>query len=307
MRLNQIEQVIAVATAGSISTAAQELFISQPNLSASIRDLEKELGQKLFERSGKGVRLTEFGREFLAYAEPVLRSYGSLTDFCKEVTMPPIQRLTVASQCLRFASMLFAKLSRECDSPLYELSLLEGTAEEIAHWVHSQQADLGLIAQTDNQKKANEAAYKRHDLIYTPLCRQSLSVTFRQGHPLQEFGPALRQQQLKGYPLVLYRDINYGNSEFVKLATNGLESRKIIVNSRAALHEILDTTDAFTFSAHRKQAYTENSYYGKTCNVPLSDRSLELELGYLVSRSRPLSPLAQKYLSYIREAIGPVK
>lgn len=304
MRLNQIEQVIAVATAGSISLAAQELFVSQPNLSASIRNLEKELGQSLFERSGKGVRLTSFGREFLAYAEPVLNSYRSLEHFCDEVSLPPVQRLTVASQQLRFASLIFGKLSRECDSPLYELSFLEGDTEKIENWVHGQQADLGLIVQTDIQRKINQASFKRHDLIYTPLCRQSLSVVFRQGHPLQERGSALYQQQLKGYPLVLYRDTNYTNSDFVKLATNGLESRRIIVNSRAVLHEILETTDAFTFSVHRKSSYSGSSYYSNTCTMPLSDRTLDLEIGYLLNRNRPLSPLAEKYLRYIREAIG---
>lgn len=62
MKLEQIEQVVEIARQKSISQAAGNLFISQPSLSLSIQHLEEELGEPLFIRSNKGVRLTPLGR-----------------------------------------------------------------------------------------------------------------------------------------------------------------------------------------------------------------------------------------------------
>ena len=65
MKLEQIEQVIVVAETRSIRLAAENLFISQPNLSLSIRKLEEEIGCPLFARNNKGVELTPLGESFV--------------------------------------------------------------------------------------------------------------------------------------------------------------------------------------------------------------------------------------------------
>lgn len=59
------------AAAGSMSKAAQQLFISQPNLSMSLKNLEEELGEAIFLRSGKGVTLTDFGHELRSSTAPM--------------------------------------------------------------------------------------------------------------------------------------------------------------------------------------------------------------------------------------------
>ena len=66
MKLEQIEQVVEIAKQNSISQAASNLFISQPSLSLSIQHLENELGEAIFLRTNKGVRLTPFGKDFVS-------------------------------------------------------------------------------------------------------------------------------------------------------------------------------------------------------------------------------------------------
>ncbi len=69
MNLNQLKYVLTVAGAPSMREAATRLYVSQPALSASIRELEEELGIRIFERSNKGILLTKEGQEFLIYVK----------------------------------------------------------------------------------------------------------------------------------------------------------------------------------------------------------------------------------------------
>lgn len=102
MTLTQIQYVLAVAETGTISAAAKRLFIAQPSLTASIKELENELQVTLFRRTNKGVTLTPEGEEFLGYARQVnsqldlMRERYSAARPCADVFAFP--RSTIRSQ-----------------------------------------------------------------------------------------------------------------------------------------------------------------------------------------------------------------
>ena len=75
MTLQQLNDVIAIAETGSFNRAADRLYIAQPSLTSAIKELEKELGVILFNRSGKGATLTAEGVNFLPYARSVIMQY----------------------------------------------------------------------------------------------------------------------------------------------------------------------------------------------------------------------------------------
>ena len=72
MTLTQLKYAITVAECGSMNEAAKELFISQPSLSSSIKDLETETGVQIFRRTNRGISLTPQGEEFLGYERQVV-------------------------------------------------------------------------------------------------------------------------------------------------------------------------------------------------------------------------------------------
>src|SRR5664279_2469923 len=74
MELRQLEYFVAVADEASFTRAAARLHVAQPGVSAQVRQLERELGQDLFDRSGRAVRLTEAGTAVLLYARAALGS-----------------------------------------------------------------------------------------------------------------------------------------------------------------------------------------------------------------------------------------
>ena len=92
MTLQQLKYLIEVAETGSITMAAQRLFISQPSLSKSIADLEKEMGITIFNRSNRGVYLSQEGTRFLSYARQIVEQ-ASLLESEYKLAPPPSRAL----------------------------------------------------------------------------------------------------------------------------------------------------------------------------------------------------------------------
>lgn len=80
MTLTQIKYLIKIVECGSMNKAAEQLYVAQPSLTGAIKELERELGFSLFNRSGKGVSLTPDGVEFLMYAKEVYAGYETLME-----------------------------------------------------------------------------------------------------------------------------------------------------------------------------------------------------------------------------------
>ena len=78
MTILQLKYVVAISTSASMREASSKLYVSQPALSATIRDLEEEVGVRIFERTNKGIHLTEKGNEFLGFVKQAVCQYELL-------------------------------------------------------------------------------------------------------------------------------------------------------------------------------------------------------------------------------------
>src|SRR4051812_40900331 len=81
MNLRQLRYVVATADHGTMTAAAQALFVAQPALSRAIRELERELGVELFARAGRGVALTEAGERIVQHARDALQAVAAIEEF----------------------------------------------------------------------------------------------------------------------------------------------------------------------------------------------------------------------------------
>ena len=90
MTFQQLEYVVEISKCGSINKAAQKLFLSQSGISTAVRELEQELGIRIFARSNRGVEFTQEGKEFLSYAISLLEyspDFLSLPSYLSPATM----------------------------------------------------------------------------------------------------------------------------------------------------------------------------------------------------------------------------
>ena len=130
MTLQQLHYVITISEAGSINKASELLYIAQPSLTSSIKELEKEIGITIFNRSGRGVTLTNDGAEFLLYAKQLYSDYLSITEKYGEAGNLK-KKFGVSTQHYSFAVNAFVDLIREYGQEEYDFSLRETQTYEI--------------------------------------------------------------------------------------------------------------------------------------------------------------------------------
>ena len=115
MTLQQLKYALTIAETGSMNKAAEQLYVSQPSLTASVQELEKETGILIFNRSGRGVTVTNDGAEFLQYAHQVVGQFDILTE--KYAAKSSIKKkFGVSTQHYSFAVKAFVDMVKRFDT-----------------------------------------------------------------------------------------------------------------------------------------------------------------------------------------------
>ena len=124
MTLQQLNYIITISEIGSINRAAEKLYVSQPSLTSAIKELEKELGIVLFNRTARGVTLTAEGVDFLPYARQVYGQYLNLLEKYGKAGERK-QRFGVSCQHYSFAVKAFVEMVKAYDVAKYEFAIRE--------------------------------------------------------------------------------------------------------------------------------------------------------------------------------------
>ena len=178
MRLNQLEYFIKVVECGSITKAAQELYLSQPSLTKAVSGLEAEYDLKLFDRTAKGLKLTPEGRDFLEYAKSVVESSQALDrTFGNKQNNFSIQRLAVASQQFDFIYDILLLLYKENSDQLLQIDLKENDRGEIVEMVEECKADIGILVLSEEDSKSFRSELQSKDLDMYLLDRSTIYVS----------------------------------------------------------------------------------------------------------------------------------
>ncbi len=146
MDFGQIEAFVQVAAHRSFSRAAEQLQLTQPSITARIQSLERELSEELFERGGRGVRLTDAGLAFLPYAERILQTLQEARDAVDEVRNVQLGSLRLGS-ALTISTYVLPKILhtfRERYSGL-EVVIRTGRSEQVLSMLLSDEVQVGLV------------------------------------------------------------------------------------------------------------------------------------------------------------------
>ena len=122
MTLTQLRYVIMVADTGSMNAASKQMFVSQPSLSAAIKELEEELGISLFLRTNRGIVLTPQGQEFIGYARQVVEQYNLIES--RYISKETVKKhFAVSMQHYTFAVKAFVDTVEEFGMDEFEFSI----------------------------------------------------------------------------------------------------------------------------------------------------------------------------------------
>ena len=194
--LPQIEAFLEVARRQNLSRAAEALFVSQPTLTARLQSLEASLGEQLFVRTRRGMRLTEAGDAFLPYAEHAVAALADGRERLAELRRGVAGRLVLGAPPTVSTYTLPALLARfSATHPGVRLAVKTGTSEEILDMVLHDQVQLGIIRALANQ-----------EIETLPLFTDTLVLIAGPGHRLarSSTGRQARMADLAGEVLVLF-------------------------------------------------------------------------------------------------------
>jgi DNA-binding transcriptional LysR family regulator len=193
MLLVHIEGFLEVARFGSVSRAAEALYVTQPTLTARLHALERELGERLFVRGRQGMRLTDAGRAFLPYAERAVRALRDGRRAIDEVGNAAAGQLMLAAAPAVSTYVLPAVLERFVAlHPRVEVSVRTGHSEDVLQMVLRDEVQLGM-----------GRALQHPELELLPFHEEELVLVVASDHPFARQGQA-SITELGGEQLILF-------------------------------------------------------------------------------------------------------
>jgi len=165
LQLLQVEGFLEIARRGSVSRAAEALFITQPTLTARLHGLERELGIKLFLRTPRGMRLTDAGRAWVPFAERAVRALVEGRDALEQVKTASAGHLTIGSALAVSTYILPDLLERfVARHPRVEVSVRTGHSEDVVELVLRDDVQLG-IGRAINHPELDLRPFHREELV----------------------------------------------------------------------------------------------------------------------------------------------
>jgi len=185
MNITQLKYVLEIAGSSSMREAAAKLYVTQPALSASIRELEEELGILIFERTNKGVSLTGAGREFLVYAKKAVGQYEILEDryLSKDIDK---EHFSVSTQHYNFAIKAFTEVIKQLNPDKYVFSIHETKTREVLEDVRSLKSEVGIVSFSGATEAVITKLFRDYQLDFTPLMRRETYVYVWENHVLAD-------------------------------------------------------------------------------------------------------------------------
>lgn len=295
MDLAQLEAFLEAARWGSFRRAAEALYLTQPSLSERIKRLEEELGQPLFIRMGRGVRLTEAGRSLLPYAERALSAVRQAREAMEAFASTSAGHLHIGTARVIGTYVLPEILLRfRRRHPGVEVTIRTGRSSHVLQMVVTQEVQVGLC----------RALY--HPEVDTlRLYDEEIVLVVYPEHPFAQAGSASIYAVARE-PLILYdRESSY----FVLIdrvcRDAGIVPRVLMnLDSIEATKRMVESGMGISFlprSAIRREVEA-----GTLVVVPLQEgHRVTLPTAVLVHRKQPITPAVRAFLALLRETFTP--
>lgn len=298
MTLLQLKYIVKIVDCGSMNEAARALYISQPALSSSVKELERELNIEIFTRSTQGIALTADGAEFLTYARQVIEQADLLEERYKS-TKPRPQLCSVATQHYMFAVEAFVDMIRSIHSDEYEFSIRETRTKNIIKQVSDMRADIGILYLSDYNKDVIGKLLREKHLEFHPLFRAKLHVFLSRNNPLAA-RKSLSLEDLKPYPFIQYEQGEEGSFFFAEEAVWPTRPpKKINVSDRATILNFIIGLNGYTVCTGIDNGDLNNE---KIVTIPLECDDTML-VGWITNERTKLSKASLAYLTQLKSVL----
>lgn len=295
MRIEQLQYLVLVGKLKSISLAAEQTYMSQPAMSASISKLENELGISLFKRSILGVSPTVVGEDIINKAQEVLDKIDEIKQIAKMGASSDEGMISVASIPCMSDNILPTVLSHlKINYPKIDIALTEDESINILSKVQSGEVDLGIVILTDEICKK--------DIIFEELISDEFVVYVGKNSPLAT-KKAVSLNEVLDQPYVAYNDEFIRNNGGISslMAKYGTPKQVIFrLNNAEITKRIVALGTAITFFPRfmaKDGAYFKS---GELIPVPIEGASLGITINLIRLKSHTPSEVEHKFIEILK-------
>ena len=294
MNIQQLRYVVAIANSGTFREAAEKMYVSQPSLSISVRDLEKELGFKIFRRTSSGTFLTRRGMEFYEKAQELVKGFDV---FQNQYANPEEEKdeFSIASQHYDFLPLTITAFSQQY--PEYKnFRIFESTTVQILDEVAQGHSEIGIIYLNNQNQKGIMQRVEKLGLEVIELIPFQTHIYLREGHPLAK-KKELVMEDLVDLPTVRFTqekdEYLYYSENFVDTSAS---SQMFNVTDRATLNGILERTNAYATGS----GFLDSDSVNGITVIPLND-NLNNRMVYVKREEVDLSQAGTLFVEVMQE------
>lgn len=298
MTIQQLKYAVTAAEKGTMSEAAQFLFIAQPSLTNAIRDLEKELRITIFHRTNKGIIATNEGEEFLGYARQILQQVGLIEE--KYIDGKSRKQIfSVSAQHYSFAVNAFVDVIKTFGSQSYDFTLRETQTYEIIQDVSRLKSEVGILYLSRENENIIGKIITESGLIFEELFTASPHVFISYRHPLAE-KECISLYDLKNYPYLCFEQGDYNSFYFSEEILSSISREMTIkVRNRATLFNLAVGLDGYTIST----GIISHELNGENIIARPLDIDECIRIGTVTRKNMTLSRLGTAYMNALKNHI----
>ena len=299
MTLQQLKYAVEVADTHNITEASRRVFISQPSLTAAIRELEDEMGITIFSRSNKGVTVTNEGDEFLSYARQVLEQVYLLEErFKTDGATSGNTIFSVSCQHYSFAVNAFVDVIRKFGGNEYNFTLRETQTHEIIEDVAHLKSEVGVLYLSSRNENVITKLIKKNNLVFEPLFTAPLHVFISKKNPLAK-KKKIQLKDLADFPYLTYEQGDFNSFYFAEEPLSEIDfdcPKNIQVRDRATLFNLLIGLDGYTICS----GIISHELNGPEIIARPLDCKEHMTVGIITRKSMNLSRYAMAFIEALR-------
>lgn len=303
MTLQQLLYAITISEKGSMNKAAEALFISQPSLTLSMKELEKEIGISIFTRSTKGVELTVEGEDFIVNARQIYQQYEMMRD--KYNGKNARRKFAVSTQHYSFITKAFVETVKNYDTRNFDFAIRETSTRNVINDVGKARSEIGVLFMSDFNKKMISKLLRESGLDFTKLIDCNAYVYIWKGHPLAK-EKSISMSMLADYPCLSFEQ---GDDSSIYLAEEILGEkeypRTIKTTDRATMLNLMVGLNGFTLcSGIISEELNGDNYVAIPFKEDRNNKNAKMEIGYITKRHVVLSDIALTFIDEARKYLG---
>ena len=249
MKLRQLEILVAVKECGTITGAAEKLYISQPSLSTALKELETELGVVLMQRNNNGVVFTAVGDEVYSYSQRILQNVAEIQQIPSDLETMESRSMSLASNFFSGTNMLaetILALQQECiqcRKYRFANTMEKQKWETMIENLLCGQLDLAIAKINSYHEVERMELIKKENLVFDELYTEQLYVVARKGHPLSN--KRITLLDLKNYPCI-FDDNNLNSYITAVYGETFCLSDTLVMETQTGIRRYLASTDAIS-------------------------------------------------------------